>query len=316
MKKRNSATTSFGFTLIELLVVIAIIAILAAILFPVFAQAREKARAIACLSNCKQIGTALMMYAQDNNESLPVYDDWFWNNDAVKCTDHYTGSPTPAESPATHWDAKLVPYVKNGDPGALYSPTPNSGGVWKCPDNENNDSWRSISISSGLVQDWDGASPCNWRVPNLAEIVNPAGNVAAGDGGGTPPTPDAVPNTTGNVNNTGMLGPPPNFAGYVQRYKTTNTAGGALDRERPFRHNNGANYVFCDGHAKWINADVIYPHPAPPTAPPSSAAVDPIDGAAWCSAANYFAGRRIDRITRYNRALTRGMPSCVLEGGQ
>ena len=60
-----------AFTLIELLVVIAIIAILAAILFPVFAQAREKARGAACLSNMKQIGTATMMYAQDNDEYLP-----------------------------------------------------------------------------------------------------------------------------------------------------------------------------------------------------------------------------------------------------
>ncbi len=83
---------SSGFTLIELLVVIAIIAILAAILFPVFAQARDKARQASCQSNLKQLGTALMMYAQDYDESFPCYSTW--PNEAV------------------HWYDMINPYIK------------------------------------------------------------------------------------------------------------------------------------------------------------------------------------------------------------
>ncbi len=71
-------TSSQGFTLIELLVVIAIIAILAAILFPVFARVRENARKIACTSNAKQFNLAILQYAQDNDETLmpASIDSW------------------------------------------------------------------------------------------------------------------------------------------------------------------------------------------------------------------------------------------------
>src|SRR5690242_6471476 len=90
-----------GFTLIELLVVIAIIAILAAILFPVFAQAREQARKANCLSNCKQLGTAMQMYAQDYDDMLPGWDNpggtplaaqWGWAI-VVPLLDAYVKSP-------------------------------------------------------------------------------------------------------------------------------------------------------------------------------------------------------------------------------
>ena len=74
MTRVGRSPQRWAFTLIELLVVIAIIAILAAILFPVFAQARAKARQTACLSNMKQIGTGLMMYTQDYDEILPGND--------------------------------------------------------------------------------------------------------------------------------------------------------------------------------------------------------------------------------------------------
>ncbi len=108
-----------AFTLIELLVVIAIIAILAAILFPVFAQAREKARAISCLSNLKQLDLGFQMYAQDYDETFP-YWEWSCNRDAGPVA----GCPDGAAGQAKYsgvWFNAIYPYVKNG-------------GVYACPD--------------------------------------------------------------------------------------------------------------------------------------------------------------------------------------
>jgi len=91
-----------GFTLIELLVVIAIIAILAAILFPVFSRAREQARKAACMSNAKQIGMALMMYCQDWDETYPM-NRIGW------------GRPcwAPQQTPHMTWRTMIQPYLKN-----------------------------------------------------------------------------------------------------------------------------------------------------------------------------------------------------------
>src|SRR3978361_1893742 len=98
--------TRFGFTLIELLVVIAIIAILSAILFPVFAKVREKARQTSCASNMKQMGLATAQYNQDYDEHMPI-------NGAANA-DNYSGLPIG-------WAGMLYPYTK-------------SVGVFKCPD--------------------------------------------------------------------------------------------------------------------------------------------------------------------------------------
>lgn len=112
MKTRSYAR---AFTLIELLVVIAIIAILASILFPVFAQAREKARAITCVSNMKELGLALIMYQQDYDDNFCPPLAWM-----------PIGNFSPVNSPMT-WDRLIYPYMKNVGiltcPSDIYSPT-------------------------------------------------------------------------------------------------------------------------------------------------------------------------------------------------
>src|SRR5579875_561507 len=104
-----------AFTLIELLVVIAIIAILAAILFPVFAQAREKARQTTCISNEKQMGLGILQYTQDYDEQFP-FDHWVVGNTDM------------------NWFTAINPYIKNGN---TWNPSTTElsgiGGIWTCP---------------------------------------------------------------------------------------------------------------------------------------------------------------------------------------
>jgi len=120
-----------GFTLIELLVVIAIIAILAAILFPVFAQAREQARKSTCQSNMKQMGTAVMMYVQDYDETYPqagITDPEGDNRiNAGSPNDPWPnceGWPCVGANGDTTWAARIIPYTKNY-------------GIFKCPSANN-----------------------------------------------------------------------------------------------------------------------------------------------------------------------------------
>jgi prepilin-type N-terminal cleavage/methylation domain-containing protein/prepilin-type processing-associated H-X9-DG protein len=187
------STTKRGFTLIELLVVIAIIAILAAILFPVFAQAREKARATSCLSNLKQISLAVIMYRQDYDER----NVQMWQC----CLSNKFGDP-----PARHWwQEPVLPYIKNiqifAEPdtsspwfiGELHSV--NKDATWAAGDS-------SYRFESGVGLNW--YTPPGW--PNVddcgywgcsspgsaidglsdSDVVRPAERVMLGDSSAPP----------------------------------------------------------------------------------------------------------------------------------
>jgi len=171
-----------GFTLIELLVVIAIIAILAAILFPVFAQAREKARSISCLSNVKQFGLGEQMYVQDYDETFPLA----WGVE--------TNPPPPGqyEDPSSWWN-EIYPYIKNGSGGTAYNgvgsgdvdergQTSNKKGLYHCPSATVSD--KINYATNGLIHGagpgpGDGAGWANNRPSlSLAAIDKPADVVA------------------------------------------------------------------------------------------------------------------------------------------
>lgn len=159
-----------GFTLIELLVVIAIIAILAAILFPVFARAREAARQTSCRSNVKQLGTALSMYAQDYDEALAPY------------------AAIVSGSPIYYWPTTLNTYVKNGQ-------------MYKCPSDAN----QANTFTTSDPLDFTVSYGYNWNFlsgASLAAVQKPADTVAYVDcqNYAAAPNPTPLPATPPNPN--------------------------------------------------------------------------------------------------------------------
>jgi prepilin-type N-terminal cleavage/methylation domain-containing protein/prepilin-type processing-associated H-X9-DG protein len=260
-----------AFTLIELLVVIAIIAILAAILFPVFAQAREKARAISCLSNTKQLATGILMYTQDYDETMPY---WNFSNNA----DGFGGNGVFT----SWWFNATYPYVKNVQ-------------IFSCPDDnadltprnfwpaagwtkENPDQWGinpalyDAKISYGMTETMMcGEINGNWGPASspvtLASLNKPAETLAIADNyamtGGTiydgngewGDLPDAS-----NPND-----PRHNCIIYKVAYANQGVSNliSVYGNEDPCtqtpsawdsltRHSLGSNIAFCDGHSKWL----------------------------------------------------------------
>jgi len=152
MSSVNLNARSKGFTLIELLVVIAIIAILAAILFPVFAQAREKARAISCASNEKQLGLGILQYVQDYDETYPLGE--FWNS--------------PNFGAYYRWSGQFVlqPYMK-------------SYGILTCPDDSFSQLFLPLGFLTGNRQYFNESYMANsitpFRGAGFGQAANPVG---------------------------------------------------------------------------------------------------------------------------------------------
>lgn len=272
--KHTTPRVPRGFTLIELLVVIAIIAILAAILFPVFAQAREKARAISSISNTKQLNLGFQQYTQDYDENFPY---WNWENSYSP-----GGKKTPNHLESV-WYAAIYPYVK-------------SGGVFRCPDandhntmkQNNNFGWSTGDIANTGVPSglWDSEIDYG--------ISEPLHNGSLTGNGGTGPTSLAALQkpaqtllvadcatalTAGGADyaalaaDTNRTMPEHNYL--ISRvafpnipsggWNNTSTCGGcssdkdALAGFEKFksqaRHTYGTNIGFADGHSKWVRSD-------------------------------------------------------------
>ena len=151
---RRKATQRSAFTLIELLVVIAIIAILAAILFPVFATAREKARQASCQSNLRQLGLATLMYLQDYDQTYPLYQ--YNDCQGFTCYQFWFGLRT-----ATGWDKTkglLYPYMKSGQ----IQRCPSWTGVTRFGDgNGYGYNWGYIGSDYYLTFNWPPLNPAN-----------------------------------------------------------------------------------------------------------------------------------------------------------
>lgn len=229
-----------AFTLIELLVVIAIIAILAAILFPVFAAAREKARQVTCASNEKQLGLAFLQYTQDNDEHYPY---------------------TLGASTGKGWSAPIYPYVK--EPAA-----------YKCPDDPQRPSTGLNHYPVSYAMNKNLAFTPNWTssINTATSIDNaPASTVLLFEITGA--TADVTGQYYGNdyteIAVGGNLPAGDNGSMVWARYDTGDMGNparspGQIDTINPLgRHTDGSNFLLCDGHVKWLKEGQVSPGDSP-----------------------------------------------------
>ncbi len=234
-----------GFTLIELLVVIAIIAILAAILFPVFASAREKARQTSCLSNVKQMGLATMLYVQDSDEKFP--------------TGTYETDTPPVY---VYWFDIIMPYVANKSTNValinscLSSPHPEKTGYM-------------MNVRVGGTNEPEVSAADNFfdysTSAALADLTHPSETILYTDSDQVPSYGNGVASTSkvnpGSVNGRAAseYDPPTNDSAWASIDNDTNPDGTSPGQVR-YRHTTMANIAFCDGHAKSVHRGALTPY--------------------------------------------------------
>jgi prepilin-type N-terminal cleavage/methylation domain-containing protein/prepilin-type processing-associated H-X9-DG protein len=233
---------SQGFTLIELLVVIAIIAILAAILFPVFAKVREKARQTSCASNMKQLGLAEAQYSQDNDE---IYSGAYFD--------------TPVNGRVV-WTELLYPYTK-------------SVGIYACPDSSThmtNDNAGNCLANPNTCGKGNGVTDYSYNAVSQYNIGNTNGDHAW----------NAVASIDQPTETIMLMDARGGNGGFYNCWRTEETDikgsfyGNSWNGTNPVtsiipqnRHTDGANYLWYDGHVKWMKtsrkATTVYPGGSP-----------------------------------------------------
>lgn len=216
-----------GFTLIELLVVIAIIAILAAILFPVFARAKEKARQTTCLSNVRQLALAFLMYASDYDGTMPPAYRFFW---------HADGS-----SEESAWDYRLVydsSFTLQSSELGLIGPYTQNQEINACPTAQGLESWGRPFSGYAYNASYVGGSPDDFMQPKIP----------AAEGAIKAPT-DTVLLCDSAYWNVPFGGGDP-FVAISNYLRAPNDPDNYIGPNVHFRHNTVANVAYCDGHAK------------------------------------------------------------------
>jgi prepilin-type N-terminal cleavage/methylation domain-containing protein/prepilin-type processing-associated H-X9-DG protein len=225
----------FGFTLIELLVVVAIISILAAILFPVFARARENARRASCLSNMKQMGLGFMMYVQDYDDSYPFYQR---TGDGSAPEGGYWYTTT------WYWMNEIYPYVKNIQ-------------IFRCPSSLNQGTSKaSIRVANyGVNQNIIG-SQANPSI-KMAQIDAPSTMYMVMDAGQYNINYSAALSNAAKSGQVGHSYYIPGVCTFYGTYMSSVSYGWQRDDCNTYRHLGGENIAYADGHVKWLNFKTI-----------------------------------------------------------